>query len=39
MDKQGNVISVGTTEAAQRFVRSEMARYAAITKKIGLEAQ
>jgi tripartite-type tricarboxylate transporter receptor subunit TctC len=39
MDKQGNVISVGTPEQAQRFVRTEMARYAALTKKIGLEAQ
>jgi tripartite-type tricarboxylate transporter receptor subunit TctC len=39
MDKQGNVIAVGTPEQAQRFVRAEMARYAALTKKIGLEAQ
>ena len=39
MDKQGNVISVQTTEAANRFVRSEMVKYAALSKKIGLEAQ
>jgi tripartite-type tricarboxylate transporter receptor subunit TctC len=39
MDKQGNVISVQTTEAANRFVRAEMVKYAALSKKIGLEAQ
>lgn len=39
MDKQGNVINVSTPDAAQRFMRSEMAKYAALSKKIGLEAQ
>lgn len=39
MDKQGNVINVTTPDVAQRFMRSEMAKYAALSKKIGLEAQ
>ena len=39
MDKQGNVISVSTVDYAQKHVRAELARYAAVSKKIGLEAQ
>ena len=39
MAKQGNSISVSTPEYAGLFIRSEMAKYAAIVKKIGLEPQ
>jgi len=39
MDKQGNSISVSTPDYAGHFIRSEMAKYAAIVKKIGLEPQ
>jgi tripartite-type tricarboxylate transporter receptor subunit TctC len=39
MDKQGNVIGVSTVDYAQKYVRSELAKYAALSKKIGLEAQ
>jgi len=39
MDKQGNVINVSTVDYAQKHVRAELARYAAVSKKIGLEAQ
>ena len=39
MAKQGNVINVSTTEYAQNFFKSEMAKYAAIVKKAGVEAQ
>lgn len=39
MDRQGNVINVLSTDAAQKFVRAEMVKYAALSKKIGLEAQ
>ncbi|MEI7446058.1 MAG: tripartite tricarboxylate transporter substrate binding protein [Burkholderiales bacterium] len=39
MDRQGNVIDITSTETAQKQVRSEIARYGAISKKIGLEAQ
>ena len=39
MDKQGNSISVSTPDYAAHFIRSEMAKYAAIVKKIGLEPQ
>ncbi len=39
MAKQGNTINVGTPEQAGPFFRSELAKYAAIVKAIGLEAQ
>ncbi|MCA0239964.1 MAG: tripartite tricarboxylate transporter substrate binding protein [Proteobacteria bacterium] len=39
MARQGNVIHVGAAEAAMPFFRSEMARYAALVKKAGVEAQ
>ena len=39
MDKQGNVINVSTVDYAQKYVRSELVKYATLSKKIGLEAQ
>lgn len=39
MAKQGNVINVGTTEHAASFFRSELAKYAALVKKAGVELQ
>src|SRR5262245_20021564 len=39
MAKQGNVINVGPGDKAMPFFRSEMARYAQIVKKAGVEAQ
>jgi tripartite-type tricarboxylate transporter receptor subunit TctC len=39
MDKQGNVIDVSTVEQAHRHLRAELAKYAAVSKRIGLEAQ
>jgi tripartite-type tricarboxylate transporter receptor subunit TctC len=39
MAKQGNVINVSTPERAQAFFKSEMAKYAALVKKAGIEAQ
>ena len=39
MAKQGNSISVGSTEAAARFFRSELEKYAKLVKKAGLELQ
>ena len=39
MAKQGNVIQVGSSEAAQAFFRSELAKYAKLVKKAGIEAQ
>jgi len=39
MAKQGNTIHVGTTEQAQAAFRSELAKYAALVKKVGLEPQ
>jgi tripartite-type tricarboxylate transporter receptor subunit TctC len=39
MAKQGNTIRVSTTEQAQAAFRSELAKYAALVKKIGLEPQ
>lgn len=39
MDRQGNVIEVSTVDYAQKYVRSELQKYAALTRKIGLEAQ
>jgi tripartite-type tricarboxylate transporter receptor subunit TctC len=39
MAMQGNVINVSTPEYAQNFFKSEMAKYAALVKKAGVEAQ
>jgi tripartite-type tricarboxylate transporter receptor subunit TctC len=39
MAKQGNTISMTSPEAAQAFFRSELAKYAALVKKAGLEPQ
>lgn len=39
MAKQGNVIDVGSTDKAQAFFRSELAKYAALVKKAGVELQ
>ncbi|NRF65718.1 tripartite tricarboxylate transporter substrate binding protein [Aquincola sp. S2] len=39
MAKQGNVIDVSSTEYAQQFFRSELAKYAALVKKAGVELQ
>ena len=37
MAKQGNDINVGTPEAAEKFFRDEIDRYASLVKKIGLK--
>lgn len=39
MAQQGNVINVQPADKAMPFFRSEMARYAALVKKAGVEAQ
>jgi tripartite-type tricarboxylate transporter receptor subunit TctC len=39
MAKQGNTINVSTPEYASQYFRSELAKYAAVVKKIGLEPQ
>src|SRR5438105_15172221 len=39
MAKQGNVISVAPADKAMPFFRSEMARYAKLVKKAGVELQ
>jgi tripartite-type tricarboxylate transporter receptor subunit TctC len=39
MAKQGNTINVSTTEQAQQAFRSELQKYAALVKKVGLEPQ
>ena len=39
MAKQGNVINVGSIESAQPFFKSELAKYAALVKKAGVELQ
>jgi tripartite-type tricarboxylate transporter receptor subunit TctC len=39
MAAQGNTIRVSTTEQAQAAFRSELAKYAALVKKVGLEPQ
>ena len=39
MGKQGNVINVSTPERAQQFFKDELAKYAALVKKAGIEAQ
>jgi len=39
MAKQGNTISITSTEQAQKGFRSELAKYAALVKKAGIEPQ
>ena len=39
MAKQGNTINISTTEQAQTAFRRELAKYAALVKKVGLEPQ
>ncbi len=39
MTKQGNTIHISTPEQAQAAFRSELAKYAALVKKVGLEPQ
>jgi tripartite-type tricarboxylate transporter receptor subunit TctC len=39
MDKQGNTISVSTPEYAGRFFGTELAKYAKLVKKTGIELQ
>ncbi|MEO8304378.1 MAG: tripartite tricarboxylate transporter substrate binding protein [Betaproteobacteria bacterium] len=39
MDKQGNTINVSTPEYAAKWFPAELAKYAAIVRKIGLEPQ
>jgi hypothetical protein len=39
MARQGNVINVQPADRAMPFFRSELARYAQLVKKAGVEAQ
>ena len=39
MAKQGNTISISTPEQAQAAFRSELAKYAKLVKKAGIEPQ
>jgi tripartite-type tricarboxylate transporter receptor subunit TctC len=39
MARQGNVINVGAADKAMPFFRNELAKYAQIVKKAGIEAQ
>jgi tripartite-type tricarboxylate transporter receptor subunit TctC len=39
MAKQGNTINITTPEQAGAAFRSELAKYAALAKKVGLEAK
>jgi len=39
MARQGNTINISTPEQAQAMFRSELARFAALVKKVGLEPQ
>jgi len=39
MAKQGNTIDVGTTAAAEKFFPAELAKYAKLVKKAGVELQ
>jgi tripartite-type tricarboxylate transporter receptor subunit TctC len=39
MAKQGNTINVSTPEQAQATFKRELAKYAALAKKVGLEPQ
>ncbi len=39
MAKHGNTINISSSEQAQAAFRSELAKYAALVKKVGLEPQ
>jgi len=39
MAKQGNTIAISTPEQAHAAFRNELAKYAALVKKVGLEPQ
>src|SRR5207245_8477512 len=39
MAKQGNTISISTTDYANQFFRSELAKYAKLVKKTAIELQ
>ena len=39
MAKQGNTIAISSSEQAQRAFQSELTRYAALVKKVGIEPQ
>ena len=39
MAKQGNTIRIGTPEQAQSEFKSELAKYASLVKKAGIEPQ
>ena len=39
MVKQGNVISISTSEFAQQYFRSEKEKYAKLVNKAGIELQ
>ena len=39
MAKQGNTIQISTPEQAQAAFRAELAKYAALVKKVGLQPQ
>jgi tripartite-type tricarboxylate transporter receptor subunit TctC len=39
MAKQGNTINISSSEEAQAAFRRELAKYAALVKKVGLEPQ
>ncbi|MGE4242107.1 Bug family tripartite tricarboxylate transporter substrate binding protein [Ramlibacter sp.] len=39
MDKQGNMVALTTPEQAHAYFRSELAKYAALVKKAGVEPQ
>jgi tripartite-type tricarboxylate transporter receptor subunit TctC len=39
MARQGNTINVSTSEFAHQYLRSELAKYAALVKKAGIELQ
>jgi hypothetical protein len=39
MARQGNVINIQSADKAMPFFRSEMARFAQLVKKAGVEAQ
>ena len=39
MVKQGNIINVSSPEQAQAYFKSELAKYAKLVKKAGIELQ
>ena len=39
MAKQGNTINISSVEQAQAGFRTEMAKYAALVKKAGIQAE